>query len=323
METLIQNNLIINDCDVSQESKGSFIEANTEKVSIEHLKNDCVIPVFSKDNETTVSHFEFINTIREVVTQIYPESIILRPDIRVSHVIKGRTPSAIGKPVKELLEHEKTIYYERMAFMIEIPEINKIVEGNKVSLTIGGVRAYNQENLYGKKAKEKFKIFIGFKNLACCNLCLSTDGFSNEIKVLSISELRENAFTLFDSYSFDNHLNQLIKLKDLRLSENQFANLMGRLKMYSYLSDEEKKGIIAVDINDSHINSVVKNYYQDPHFSGFSTKEINLWKLYNLLTGANKSSYIDNSLERNINYFELTNNLALSIENKTSNWFLN
>ena len=37
-----------------------FIEANTESVSLSHLKNDCIIPVF-RDNEKTVSHYEFVD----------------------------------------------------------------------------------------------------------------------------------------------------------------------------------------------------------------------------------------------------------------------
>ena len=32
-----------------------FINANTTEVDIQHLKNDCIVPVFSKDNELTVS----------------------------------------------------------------------------------------------------------------------------------------------------------------------------------------------------------------------------------------------------------------------------
>jgi hypothetical protein len=28
-----------------------FIEANTQEVTLNHLKNDCITPVFSKDNE--------------------------------------------------------------------------------------------------------------------------------------------------------------------------------------------------------------------------------------------------------------------------------
>ena len=36
-------------------SRLPFIEANTKEVSIQHLKEDCVVPVFSKDNEITIS----------------------------------------------------------------------------------------------------------------------------------------------------------------------------------------------------------------------------------------------------------------------------
>ena len=31
-----------------------FIEANTKEVSLRHLQSDCVVPVFSKDNEVTI-----------------------------------------------------------------------------------------------------------------------------------------------------------------------------------------------------------------------------------------------------------------------------
>ena len=73
---------------------------------------------------------------------------ILKPEIRVSHVIKGRVPTAIGKLAKDLLEQEKTIYYERMAFVIEIPEISEIINGNKLNLTIGGVRSLTIKKIY-------------------------------------------------------------------------------------------------------------------------------------------------------------------------------
>lgn len=36
--------------------KSPFIEANTQEVTIQHLKEECVVPVFSKDNEITISH---------------------------------------------------------------------------------------------------------------------------------------------------------------------------------------------------------------------------------------------------------------------------
>lgn len=37
-----------------------FIEANTSEISFHSLKKDCVIPVFSKDNERTIAHQELL-----------------------------------------------------------------------------------------------------------------------------------------------------------------------------------------------------------------------------------------------------------------------
>jgi hypothetical protein len=60
-------------------------------------------------------------------------------------------PEAKDKAAKDLLEHEKTLYYERMAFIIEIPSIADDIDGNRLSLTIGGVKAYNLDNLCKSK----------------------------------------------------------------------------------------------------------------------------------------------------------------------------
>ena len=166
MELVINHNpdsMIQERSNIEVLNNSNFIEANTQKVSLQHLKNDCIIPVFSKDNETTLSHYQFIQKANEVVTSLFPGHIPKAPDIRVSHVVKGRTPSAIGKPAKELQEHEKTLYYERCAFLINLPNCKQVINGNELSLSIGGVRAYNQENLYSKKSLEKFKVFIGFR----------------------------------------------------------------------------------------------------------------------------------------------------------------
>ena len=39
----------------AKQKRPLFIEANTVDVTMEHLKNDCIIPVFAKDNEATLS----------------------------------------------------------------------------------------------------------------------------------------------------------------------------------------------------------------------------------------------------------------------------
>jgi hypothetical protein len=117
-----------------------FIEANTFEYSLEEIRNKHIIPVFIKDNEPLISHADFVEATTQVVADMYHYETILKPNIRLSHPIKGRTPEAKDKPAIELLEHEKTIHYERMAFVIEVPSVYDKIEGNKLSLVIGGVR---------------------------------------------------------------------------------------------------------------------------------------------------------------------------------------
>lgn len=129
-----------------------FIEANTKKVSFQHLKDDCIVPVFSKDNEITISHPNFIETMWEAANKVFSNESIDMPEIRVSHIIKGRTPEAIHKSVKDLLEEDKTIYYERMMFCFEIPSIHEDINGNRLNLTIGGVRLIIMRIFTARKA---------------------------------------------------------------------------------------------------------------------------------------------------------------------------
>jgi len=324
MELITVNNNIDNQIISENEittSKGSFIEANTKPVTLSHLKEKSIIPVYS-DNETSISHAQFIEATKEVVQANFSEARILEPNIRISHVIKGRVPSSIGKPLKELRPEEKTIYYQRCAFMIEVPSLTENVNNNTLSLTIGGVRALNQENLYSKRNLEKFKVFIGFKNLVCTNLAISTDGLNTEIRVSSIAELKHKINELIHSFDKDRFLGNMERMSKFYLDELQFAHTIGKMRMYQHLQREEKVGKLALGMNDNQIGTVVKEYYTDPNFSRNKEKGINLWNFYNLMTSSNKSSYIDSNLERNTNAFEFVNGLSNSIQNQTENWFL-
>ncbi|MBI9040275.1 DUF3871 family protein [Lutibacter sp.] len=304
-------------------SNSSFIEANTIPVSLNHLRQDCTIPVFSKDNECTISHQEFIEAMFNSVGNVFLDQHIAHPEIRVSHQIKGRIPEAIRKPVKELLPYEKTIYYERMAVTIDIPRVVKTIGGNDLSLSVGGVRAYNQENLYSKKTIEKFKVFIGFKNSVCTNLCISTDGFLEEIRVGSIEELQQKMITLFSSYDAEKHLHQMQELEQQYLTEKQFAQILGKARLYNHLPKSKKQELPQFTFNDGQLNTVAKDYYEDESFCRDDNGNINLWSLYNLFTGAVKSSYIDSFLERNVNAHTFTNSVSEALKgNRDYHWFL-
>jgi len=68
---------------------------------------------------------------------------------------------------------------------------------------------------------------------------------------------------------------------------------------------------------------IARGYYQDEHFAREQGKGINMWRVYNLLTGANKSSYIDNFLDRSLNATELTEGLTRAIQgDRLYGWFI-
>ena len=219
----------------AEQPRKPFIEANTKTVTLSHLQNDCITPVFSKDNEVTISHNQFIETMWECAQRMFRSCTVEEPEIRVSHIVKGRTPEAIHKAVKDLTDEDKTIYYERMMFCIEIPAVTETIDGCRLNLTVGGVRAYNQENLYSKKGFEKFKVFIGFKNMVCCNMCVATDGLAGEMRVTNTQELTAKITELIASYNAKRHLERMRALLDTSMSESQFAQMVGKARLYQFL----------------------------------------------------------------------------------------
>lgn len=301
-----------------------FIQANTIESTLEEIRSSHVIPVFIKDNEPVISHADFIESALDIVTEIYPSETILKPSVRLSHAIKGRIPEAKHKPAKDLLEHEKTLYYERMAFIIEVPTIHDEIDGSQLSLTIGGVKAYNLDNLYSKKgADEHFKVFIGFKNSVCTNLCVWSDGYMNDLKVRNAGQLKACIRTLVENYNANFHIHALRKLNDYSLSEQQFAHLIGRCRMYNHLPNPVKNNIVPLLLSDTQLGAVVKDYYRDNSFCKDVDGNINLWRLYNLFTGSNKSSYIDTFIDRSVNAYRFVDDIRDALNKKETNWFLN
>ncbi|WP_373060193.1 DUF3871 family protein [Zunongwangia sp. H14] len=304
-------------------NRTSFIKANTVEADLSHLRNDCIVPVFSKDNEQTIAHQEFIEVTLEAFQKVFPNQQIECPEIRVSHQVKGRTPDALHIPAKELQNHQRTIYYERMAFLSLIPGITQTIDGNNIALCIGGVRAYNQENLYSKKSLEKFKFFIGFQNMVCCNLCISSDGFAGELKAASYQELERMIEQSVADYDYEEQYREMKDFKDYFLTEKQFAQLLGKVRLYNYLPKKDKIALPDLILNENHFSTVAQDYYKDESFCRNDNGEINIWKLYNLLTGANKSSYIDTFLDRNENAYDFAKGVSKAINGDSAyDWFL-
>jgi hypothetical protein len=299
-----------------------FIEANTLEVDLNHLANDCITPVFAKDNELTINHAQFIETIQEAVQDFFKNETVDSADVRVSHIIKGRTPDALHKKANELLETDKTIYYERCAFSIDVPTIYQDVNGNRLNLSIVGVRAYNQMNLYSKKVPELFRLAIGFKNQVCCNMCIFSDGYKDDLRVSSTTDLYRAALELFNNYNIAKQVHLMQQLGNTSMTEHQFCQILGKMRLYQCLPTGVQKHLPRMLLTDTQINSVAKAYINDSNFGGESG-ELNMWNFYNLLTGANKSSYIDSFLDRSLNASEIAMGINAALHgDETYKWFI-
>ena len=75
-------------------------------------------------------------------------------------------------------------------------------------------------------------------------------------------------------------------------------------------------------MTDTQINAVAKAYIQDENF-GSMDSDLSMWNLYNLLTGANKSSYIDSFLDRSLNATEIAVGLNAALHgDQRYKWFI-
>lgn len=304
-------------------SDANFILANTEAITLEDLKNNCIVPSYAKDLESTISHFEFLESVMYATSNYFKRESILHPSIRVSHVVKGRIPEAVHKPVSMLNPEDQTQYFQRVAFSIEVPSIRENIQGNDLSLSIVAVRSYDLNSLSGKKREEQFKVGLGFVNRVCTNYCLFTDGVKLEIKARNVSEIIQEVYTLFSSFRPELQLETMTGFGDHFLTEHQFAQLVGRSRLYQYLPVKTRKEIPEiVPLTDSQISLVAKDYYNDRSFCREDNGEINLWRLFNLMTGSLKSSYIDSFLDRNVGVSTFVKGIQKALVEGTGHWFL-
>ncbi|MCA6440863.1 MAG: DUF3871 family protein, partial [Chitinophagaceae bacterium] len=203
------------------------------------------------------------------------------------------------------------------------PGICEVIEGNTLSLTVGGVKAYNLDNLYNRKGVDQhFKVFIGFKNLVCTNLCVWSDGYLSDLRVKSVGELKAIVRHLVERFNAQYQLQQMRQFTEYAISEQQFALLIGRCRMYQHLPANLKTDIPQMLMGDNQISTICKDFYRDQAFCRNEDGSINLWRMYNLFTGANKSTYIDNFLDRSVYAYHFMEQIRFALQRKTFNWYL-
>lgn len=139
---------------------------------------------------------------------------------------------------------------------------------------------------------------------------------------MSLHDLYKQVLELFSTFRPSDDLTLLTRLSNAHLTETQFAQIIGRMRLYQALPAPAQRCIPKLLITDSQINNVCRDFYSDPNF-GLKDNAISLFDFHNLLTEANKSSYIDSYLQRAVNATEVTVgiNNALQGDSKYA-WFL-
>ncbi len=111
-------------------------------------------------------------------------------------------------------------------------------------------------------------------------------------------------------------------LGNTSMSEHQFATLLGKMRLYQALPMGYHRAIPRMLLTDTQINSVARAYVNDENFGSLGN-DLNMWKFYNLLTGANKSSYIDNFLDRAYNATEMAIGINAALHgDERYKWFI-
>lgn len=315
------------DEDIKSPDHPCFIESNTSAISLEDLATKCVVPTFG-DMSLTISHQNYMASVCKAATDVFGP---LTPiECRVSHPIIGRIPSALHKKPSEVLESEKTLFYQRLAWISHIRGLSRQINGQTVFLTIGGTRAYSEDKLYGRQSAQKFKIFVAWSVKICSNQMIQCSGNSGTIECMTEADIYQKAYQLFRGFDpeKEDNLKLLENLHTTRISQELFCSIIGRLRLYQALGTEQRKGLPVVELGDQCINAAVRGYAGENRTfglqEGFDT--ISCWDLLNLLNESVKSCYIDTWITRNQNATDFAIGIQKALYGQDTegySWFLN
>lgn len=159
---------------------------------------------------------------------------------------------------------------------------------------------------------------------------IQTSGTTGTIECLTEADIYQKAYQLFKSFDpeKEDNLKLLENLHTTRISQELFCSIVGRLRLYQFLPNEQKRDLPQVDLGDQPINAAVRGYAGDnPNFGmkdGITS--ISCWDLMNLLNEAIKATYVDKWVERNQACTDFAIGIQKAINGEDTegySWFLN
>jgi integrase/recombinase XerD len=142
------------------------------------------------------------------------------------------------------------------------------------------------------------------------------------IVIKNTEQLKLAMENLYYDYDVTRHVKQMKSMQEFELSEKEFAQIIGRSRMYRHLSEKAKPEIPSLLLGDQQMGAVVQSFYHDEDFGNLNGGNIPLWNFYNLLTGANKSTYIDGFLERSVNAGDFAYGITEHKKKTKSFWYM-
>ena len=225
------------------------------------------------------------------------------------------------------MEEDKTLYYQRMAFVSHVVGLTRSINGQTVHLCIGGVRAYNEDKLFSRPCPTKYRIFCSWTVKVCTNLMIQA-GYIGNLECMTTADIKEKALDLFSGFDpvKEENLRTLEALGNTSITEEQFCKVIGRLRLYQALPNTTKTelGLPNILLGDQAVNAAVRGYVDNPNFKKEDGIDLNLFQLLQLFNEAVKQTYINYWLEKNQNCTDLILGLekALNGESQEYAWFL-
>jgi len=125
------------------------------------------------------------------------------------------------------------------------------------------------------------------------------------LEVFSVDEIQNAVKELFGAFEHEIALKSLQKLNDVTLSQQEFEQYIGKVRLHYYNPVFSQKDWLG----DQQMGQVTKGYFTNPNFAANHDGSISLWNVYNLMTEANKSSYIDRFIPKAM---QISNMLSLA-----------
>jgi hypothetical protein len=298
-----------------QPHRNTFIDGDSVAIDLPQLR-DHRTPLLN-NGVPLISHAEVVDIARETVHHIFRHEKIATPQIRVSHPVNEAAASDTLKLVHHQEDERTPDYHQWMTFTIELPSVSDTIGKDKVNMCIGGVSQMG-DGVVLPSLGQKFQLFAGFMVRSSSNTCVFDGGLLFNLWVEDQQQLKQALYELLCEYDACEQLCQLERMLLYSIHEGQFAQLLGRAKLYELLASTRKAHLPEFLFTGHQVSNVAEGYLHAKE----QGDDISLWQLYNLLLTANKSSNIDLFLPRAANASSFIGGLATALENKRNHWFI-